>query len=241
MRSRSNTLFHFTKNLESIKSILKNGLYPRYSLEDLRWHGVNDKYMAWAMSCFCDIPLSRITEHTDFYGSYGLGITRDFAMKNGFSPVIYIMKDGYMDGHLRSIYYLVYDAAEEGKKDGAIEISLKLLRHIKPIEGKMNVAGKTVEKEFYVENEWRYVPEDASPMTLDVYENKEQRDKHNQYAEKYGLTVTPSDIKYIFVKNDADIPGLVNFINDDLDHFSAADLKILSTRITSIESLQDDI
>ncbi|MFS2265232.1 abortive infection system antitoxin AbiGi family protein [Vibrio vulnificus] len=67
-------LFHFTNNKETLKLIFNHGYWPRYCLEDIRWvNQVNAPYMAFPMVCFCDIPLSRISEHVSFYGNYGLG------------------------------------------------------------------------------------------------------------------------------------------------------------------------
>lgn len=241
MKPRSSTLFHFTKSLEAVKNILKNGLYPRYVLEDVRWHNLDDDFIAWPMSCFCDIPLSRIIEHTNFYGHYGIGITKSFGMKNGLSPVIYTLEDGYMDSHLRSIFFLVNGLGDKEKEDMAIKIPWKILRHIKPIQGQMVVSGKVVEKEFYTENEWRYVIEDAPFMSRESYDDLDERARYNLAAEQYKLIITPSDIKYIFVNNDSDIPNLVNYIYNELDHYPSSDLKILNSRITSLESLNDDM
>ena len=82
MEPKSDNLFHFTKTLDILKSILKNRIYPRFCLEDIEWCGLSpDKFLAFPMSCFCDIPLSRLSEHTDFYGNYGIGLTKDWGVK----------------------------------------------------------------------------------------------------------------------------------------------------------------
>jgi len=47
--------------------------------------------------------------------------------------------------------------------------------------------------------------------------------------------------KRIAVKTDSEIPTLVNFINNELDRFPSNELKVLSTRITSLESLDPDL
>lgn len=48
-------------------------------------------------------------------------------------------------------------------------------------------------------------------------------------------------MKYIFVKNDSEIPIIYDFIKKDLDHHPLNDLKILTTRIVSTETIQKDI
>lgn len=87
MKPKSNNLFHFTKTLEVIKLILKNGLQPSYCLEDNEWMALGDnKHVSFPMSCFCEIPLSRISDHTDFYGDFGLGFSKDWGLKKSFKP-----------------------------------------------------------------------------------------------------------------------------------------------------------
>jgi len=55
------------------------------------------------------------------------------------------------------------------------------------------------------------------------------------------LKFSPRDIKYIFVKYDSDIPNIINFIQSDLDHYPSSDVKILLSRVTSLESISHDL
>ncbi len=106
MKPRSDNLFHFTKSIDILESILKNGFYARYCLEDIRWLNSNeDKFIAFPMVCFCDIPLSRATEHTEFYGSYGLGLTKDWGIRNNLNPVVY----GTDNGLVRDAIHYFFD------------------------------------------------------------------------------------------------------------------------------------
>ena len=82
MQPRSDTLFHFTKNINTLKNILQNGFWPRYCLEDFNWYNAELGYIAYPMVCFCDIPLSRINEHVKFYGDYGIGLTKNWGLTN---------------------------------------------------------------------------------------------------------------------------------------------------------------
>jgi hypothetical protein len=91
MRPRSQSLFHFTNQAESLFDILKAGFWPKYCLEDIGWQNFEKfDYIAFPMVCFCDIPLSRIAEHTGYYGSYGIGLKKEWAEKNALNPVLYI-------------------------------------------------------------------------------------------------------------------------------------------------------
>ncbi|KKK56704.1 hypothetical protein LCGC14_3061870, partial [marine sediment metagenome] len=51
----------------------------------------------------------------------------------------------------------------------------------------------------------------------------------------------PKDIKYIFVKTDADIPDIINFIQVELDQYPGVDQKVLMSRVVSLESLSADL
>ena len=70
--SHTSSLFHYTREWNTLLSILQEGLYFSYSYDDF---GL--EFIAIPMICFCDIPLSRNQEHTDRYGDYALGISKD--------------------------------------------------------------------------------------------------------------------------------------------------------------------
>ena len=75
----SNTLFHFTKDLDTIKNILSDGLFwPIYCIEYDKGPNVDGTFNAFPMVCFCDIPLSQISEHLLDYGKYGIGINKQW-------------------------------------------------------------------------------------------------------------------------------------------------------------------
>lgn len=110
---------------------------------------------------------------------------------------------------------------------------------VKPTAGRMVIGGNLVEKEFYQENEWRYVPSDG----VFLYQSKfdKEKDKANKKLESAALEISPSDIKYIFVKADSEIPRMVDFINNNLGGFPLNDVKILQSRIVSLETLNSDL
>jgi len=55
------------------------------------------------------------------------------------------------------------------------------------------------------------------------------------------LKFSPKDIKYIFVKRDSDIPEIINFIQAELDQHPSSDIKVLMSRVTSLESISSDL
>ena len=103
----------------------------------------------------------------------------------------------------------------------------------------MVVDSKTFEKDFYQENEWRYTPEIDVVIPLSQFQ--ETYELENIRAESFKLDISPNDIKYIFVKEDADIPDLFDFIKSNLSNYGEKDIKILLSRIVSLETIKLDL
>ena len=120
-----------------------------------------------------------------------------------------------------------------------------LFGFIKPIEGTMVINGKPVKKEFYQESEWRHIPSDhriRGAMSIGDFEDMGIRDEqHRIIKEHCMLRFLPSDVKYIFVPTDAEIPAVVTFIQTELDSYPGADQKLLMSRVISLQSIRSDI
>jgi len=92
----SHALFHFTRSIEALKGILKNGFFPHYCPEYTidrhdRAAAAKGRHPSRAtpMVCFCDLPLSLIGKHLEEYGHFGIGLDKKWGIKNGVAPVIY--------------------------------------------------------------------------------------------------------------------------------------------------------
>lgn len=238
MKPKSDNLFHFTKSLNVLKLILQHGFQPRYCLEDIQWLDAPWSHLAYPMSCFCDIPLSRISEHTAFYGNYGIGLTKDWGMRNGLEPVLYIRPRGKI---VQSIAHFIYksDHADPAEKEKHNNQVMNFMRFSKPLTGQMIMAGGVVEKDFFQENEWRFAP--VSNIILNRSEYEAKKDKANSDAASLAITFTPQDIRYIFLNEDSEIPELVDFIYANLGKFPHNDLKTLQSRIISLKTIESDL
>ena len=69
------------------------------------------------MVCFCDIPLGQIDQHVKTYGKYGLGMSKEWAMKNGITPVRYIHRGSpeMNDDFANVVKKALNEALKEGK------------------------------------------------------------------------------------------------------------------------------
>ena len=198
-------------------------------------------FLAYPMVCFCDIPLSRIFEHTVFYGEYGFGLTKEWGLANKLAPLIYAPNNSpatNLANHLMLFSHTGLSDAEEQRKITNSHL-YRLLSYTKPLSGHMLIAGSIVEKDFYQESEWRFVPETQEMIAHEYF--AEEKDADNKKMEEHALLFSPSDVRYIFVKQDHEIPDLVDFINTKMGHHPHNALKLLVTRILSLESLARDV
>lgn len=193
MPVKSSTLFHFTPRMEYLKSIIEHGFFPRYCQEDRSWlkklNLTNGKYeqiidALYPMICFCDIPLSKIHNHIEFYGAYGVGISKKWGIANNLNPVWYISRQINAFPILFSKSIEAYqnlnrtnEIKHQNNLDDIINEDLNEIRNflvrtlifVKPISGQM----KNKEKAFDEESEWRYVPpiDDIQKYNQIVLEN----------------------------------------------------------------------
>lgn len=97
--SHTSTLFHYTKSIKSLMSIIKEGFRYSYSKEAIG----EGKYIGIPMISFCDIPISRSVEHMSKYGRYAIGIDKDFLIEqtaSNIAPVTYYLNDEQMNAAL---------------------------------------------------------------------------------------------------------------------------------------------
>jgi hypothetical protein len=67
----ANALFHFTRSMENLIGILQREFYPRYALENMNLleTEIPARHMAIPMVSFCDIPLSQVKDHVEYYAN----------------------------------------------------------------------------------------------------------------------------------------------------------------------------
>lgn len=258
----ANTLYHFTKSKENLINILTSNFYPRYSIED--WSvlssgdSVLDDEAAIPVICFCDIPLSQIYNHMSFYGNYAIGLKKDWGEKNKVSPLMYCHKNSIISNRLVTIR----NEFEKHKAKTILSFTslIDILRFVKPYEGyQKNSKGEKVPVRFYDEREWRYVPVDQireakkkgdDSIQLTLYKKYYKPDgkidwdyinDNNKKIEKFSLDFTPDDIKYIIVKHEDERYELAKKIEEIKgDKFTHKDIKVLTTKIISVEQIKED-
>jgi len=158
-RLSPDSLFHFTPSLENLLGILDNTFYPRYCYEEFDLIDNDAQHFredATPMVCFCDIPLSQLMSHINTYGEYGLGMSKEWGIREGLNPVIYFNRNSYLAKQLS-----VLTNAHIWGSDPTSNAFGEVMLSIKPYEGTLHRGGHVVKDNvrFYDEHEWRYIPD----------------------------------------------------------------------------------
>lgn len=258
----ANTLFHFTKCIDNLENILRNNFHPRLCYENFLSIIFNapvdftELEKAVPMVCFCDLPLSQVRKHADEknYGPYALGLSKEWAIKNKVNPVLYTYKNSDISRKLNSLLLNLPSQKNNtvhykmSKNDFHNQL-LSIFQYIKPYEG---ISAKTKEyTRFYDEREWRYIPSFTEDLSYPIMLGRGEKNEANAITEindkikdinELHLKFEPNDIKYIIVKSEDEILQMVDkVIQIKKDAFSESDIKILTTRIISFESISENI
>ena len=137
--------------VERLKDDLEKGLFTRRTTEDsIRYWKIKNLVRI----CFTEIRLSQAETHAHRYGKLGIGFTRDFIMKKGGRPVIYVTYDGkgndcLLEDSIRNVY-------EQSNDNPEIYRPAKwIMAHVKRMSNKNA-------DDFYEEMEWRLVYDESS-------------------------------------------------------------------------------
>lgn len=244
MAISTNSIIHYTGSYEALASILKEGFRVKYCLEKLHLHDETSN-AAHPMISFCDIPLSDSTQHFSAYGRYGIGLSKDWAIKNGINPVIYIDKNSLF---AKSIEGFI---KERRKGDSNLTLQqkgeiLRIKSYAKNYSGLLNRNGVNQDNyKFYDEREWRLVPGketlNSANFSIGASEYNKDKDKHNQKLADIRIKFQAEDISYIIVKDTLQILTMVNFLRSTYSNrCTADDLDILLTKVCSTEQIIQD-
>lgn len=217
----ANTLFKFMKKLEYLKLIIENGaIIPRYNIEIIDYLGLQiiDE-IAFPMSCFCDINLTKLSLHAEKYGYYGIGLKKESIYKNiDIEPIHYVNSKSNEINDFREAFSIALKESEESEQALANYLLTSLL-YMKPIQGYMY---NNDEKEllcFHDEREWRYIPKiNDNELTHILWGNNLTREyielsnKVLANKNKYWLKFNTKDVNYIIVKDEKECIELAEYI-----------------------------
>jgi len=261
----SNTLFHFTDNIEYLLGILRNNFRPRYCLEvfddsvGIQMAEIaEDVNFAVPMVCFCDMPLSLTAKHLATYGYYGIGLTKKWGMSKGLNPILYCHSESTLINILGdSSWTIDYLRGQEDLSEN-VESTLNrvswnnafLSCFMKPYEGLVTREGASPRNvRFYDEREWRFVPQippetDLPPVIYEVNaKNPLMMTDYNQRlyeCDEAALEFTPNDVRYIVVKDESELLDIEAQIDTLKEEYSEPERRLLKTRLISSQHILED-
>jgi len=244
MSLSSNSLIHFTKNKDALKGILQNNFKIFNCIETITLGGRKNAF-AIPMVSFCDIPLSEIKEHISKYGNYGIGMTKEWAVRQGLNPVLYMGQTSMLSESYRLAWNNMISLEET--EDEEETATTDILRYIKNYEADLTRQGETITNyRFSDEREWRYVPpfskEYISIAHTDWYDIKENKEQADGQLEELRLTFNPEDIKYIIIAEDSEIGEFIDYLRRAKGkNYSLHEIERLTTRILTVEQIMTDI
>lgn len=245
----SSAIFHYTDKIEWIKDILDKGyLTPKYCEERFPKKTVPIKRILIAMKCFCDIPLSQINNHRERYGSYALGFSKDWAIKNGIAPILYFHEKSKQMVQLVGNLDKVYNETKKFETRQPDEDILKELSPMvcfsKPYEGKDIKKKKTVR--FYDEREWRYAPTLSTNITKDScipllpsIKESERKMIQDKVDEKIHLKFSPEDLEYIIVSKKEEVFDIINILCCN-KNYGESFIKKNAHKILTMDQIRND-
>lgn len=207
----SNILWHQT-NYASLRNIIKSrSLKCSYSLEEV--DEIIGQKVAFPMISMCDLPISELSEYQGKYGDYAIGLSREWGVKNKFTPIWYYEPKSRVPQLLRK----TLKEAVRTDSDNIISI-LGVISFMKKMEGPLPRHNYSKYR-FYDEREVRYVPSFdylvsggiAPVLSADDYNNYKAAHGGRALIED-GLAFGWADVRYIIVKEDKQIPVMVDML-----------------------------
>ena len=171
-------------------------------------------------------------------------MSKEWALKNGLNPVLYLRKNSLLNNHIRNLYKNLGNMhIDDEEKDDLLLPSRDILRFIKPYEGPFSrdLQNRDVKNEiFYNEREWRFVPKlsnlrESLWLTKDKFEALKSKDATSSH-----IDFDSTDIKYIIVSNDNDIGPTIKTIKKTNSSKPAKEIEKLYTLILTVDQIHDD-
>lgn len=196
--------------------ILKNrAIIPRYVMEPLDYLDIKElEKICFPMTCFCDIPFSKVSTHMSRYGEYGIGLDKESVLFNyRIQPIHYINDRSPLADDFREAFKSFYKAEEklEGNTHILLNYLVSTLVYMKPIwRSEIKPDGTTEKYVYQDECEWRYIPSDNFPEGLHLVlpQNETSTLGQQKYSEVLAnhqecwLRFDWSDVRYIIVPDE---------------------------------------
>lgn len=225
----SNVLCNYMQRQEYLNMILRNqAIIPRYVIEPVGYLNLGSiKKICFPMTCFCDIPFSRVGTHMSRYGEYGIGLDKVAVLENyRIQPIHYMNESSPLTDDFRRAFMTFYNS--ESRVDESAEVLLDYLLstivYMKPIWGQEKNKDGNLENYVYQDEcEWRFIPADnfpsvLGPLILPQRETSDNaRDVFSQALarhEECWLKFKWKDVRYLMVPDEKAVKETIATIED---------------------------
>ena len=223
----ANILCNYMKEPEFLEMILKNqAIIPRYVIEPLDYLRIEGLHkIAFPMTCFCDIPLSKVNGHMSRYGRYGIALDKQAIIsKFNVQPIHYINPLSPLANDFKTAFSQYYrtEKAVHPEDQVLLDYLISALMYMKPISGIEEIEGTRKPYVFQDECEWRFIPSANFPdtLTLTLAERGATKKKKNYYSQalldhkETWLNFDWEDIRYIIVPDEASLKRIIEQIKE---------------------------
>jgi len=247
-----NALFHYTQEKHALWGILEDNFRISYARE--RIVGEHEKVgFAAPMVSFCDLRLSEAADHIGTYGKYGIGLSKEWAVRQQLNPVSYWNRKSHLaDTTIRSMKKFFDHVQKIDDLDDHLDMArlyhdlLDIYRVIKNYEGDLirKDGIVTPNYRFADEREWRYVPAWESSfrayVPLDEINTDEKKAEFNSRIGEMRLEFEPGDIRYLIISDEHERDELIEHIRHAKRKFDDATISRLSSRILTVKQIEED-
>ena len=210
----ANILCNYMTKIEYLKEVIRNMAFiPRYVEENLEYLNVQDLHtIAFPMTCFCDIPLTKVKNHMGVYGEFGVAIKKNVCIERDVQPILYLNNSARLKNDLsEALSKLLHEDPITPEWRMLPDAMLSVLLYSKPIVGYMSRDewDKPQRLLFKDECEWRYIPSVPENMPLIIPQDDNTKKGRKYYSKALArdrstwFPFQVDEIEYIIVPNEA--------------------------------------
>ncbi|CNG73368.1 TPA: hypothetical protein P0N76_001501 [Yersinia enterocolitica] len=206
---------HFTNEFEKLLSIISSGSFTlRYCGE--YFGDKNDKVVSNAahpMVSFSGYNASELPTKNITYGAYGISLHKNWARRNGITPVNYIEKNSPVAMGLIALLR----SRQSKKLPSHLRLPVIQLKcftkHVYGYNSYFNLK----DFDFEYEKEWRYVPtteqikKNLISINFSAYERR--KEFYNAKIKKFPLKFSPDDVRCIYIQTENEKNKIISTFN----------------------------
>lgn len=220
----SNVLCNYMKKQTYLNLIIQNGaIIPRYVMEPLDYLKLETiRKICFPMTCFCDIPFSKVSTHMTHYGEYGIGLDKKAVIqKYRVQPIHYINPNSPLAEDFRNAFEISLKEHFTGSAHILTDYLASTLMYMKPIWGlEKNEKDDLAEYVYQDECEWRYIPSDHFPKELHLIlrqgeTTEKARSKYSNILVRHPecwLKFDWSEVRYLIVPDEVAVTNTISVI-----------------------------